>query len=200
MQHILFIKSGALGDASVTNQLLDTAIARAQARGDSVVIRDVAELDLPHIGAHYVQASRTPAGELSLTQSMVMSTSDALIQEVLAADVLVIGAPMYNLSIPSSLKAYLDRVVRSGITFRYGPSGPVGLLSGKRAVVVVGSSGVYSQGPAAAVDFVGPYLKAVLGFIGISQVEQVRAEGLAASPSSRASAFANAQADLAELV
>lgn len=198
MSKILFIKSGALGDGSATNQLLDAAMAQAQARGDAVVVRDVAELDLPHIDAHYIQASRTAVEDLSLTQSMVLSVSDTLIQEVLDADVLVIGAPMYNLSIPSSLKAYLDRIVRSGVTFRYGPAGPVGLLSGKRAVVVVGSSGVYSQGPAAAVDFVAPYMKAVLGFIGISQVELVRAEGLAGGESARHAALTAAQSELAE--
>ncbi len=200
MSHILFIKSGALGDASATNQVLDAAVAHARARGDSVVVRDVAELDLPHIDAHYIEASRTPAADLSLTQSMVMSVSDTLIQEVLAADVLVIGAPMYNLTIPSSLKAYLDRIVRSGVTFRFSATGPVGLLSGKRAVAVVGSSGVYSQGPAAGVDFVAPYLQAVLGYIGIAQVDVVRAEGLAGGPTARMSALSQAQAELAAMV
>jgi FMN-dependent NADH-azoreductase len=109
----------------------------------------------------------------------VAALSEALITELEQSDVIVLGAPFYNFTIPSTLKSWLDYVIRSGRTFRYTEAGPQGLLPpGKRVLVFTASGGVYSEGPAAGLDHLVPYLKVVLGLIGLSDIEVVRAEGL----------------------
>lgn len=109
----------------------------------------------------------------------------------------MIGAPMYNFGIPSALKSWFDHVLRAGVTFHYTAEGPVGLVTGKRAIVVETRGGLYSEGPANALDAQEPHLKALLGFIGITDVEFIRAERLAFGPEVRDGAIADAQSELA---
>ena len=126
--------------------------------------------------------------------------SDTLIEEIREADVLVIGAPMYNFGIPSTLKAWFDHVLRAGVTFRYTSEGPEGLMKGKRAIVVEARGGLYSNGPAAGMDSQEPHLRTMLGFMGISDVRFVRAELLSRGGDSAAAAIASAEAELRNIV
>ena len=128
------------------------------------------------------------------------AVSERLVKQFLDADVVVIGAPMYNFSVPSQLKAWIDRVAQAGRTFKYTEKGPVGLAGGKTVVIVSTRGGVYSSGPAAAMDHQESYLRAVLGFFGVTDVRFVRAEGLAMGDEAKAKAFASAQRDISALV
>lgn len=119
---------------------------------------------------------------LTSAQKAALSLSDKLLVELLAADTLVIAAGMINFDIPSSLKAYVDYVVRPGVTFRYGEKGPEGLVKGKKAYIVVARGGIYIQGPMQAYNFQDTYLKTALGFIGITDVEVIAVEGIAFGP------------------
>jgi FMN-dependent NADH-azoreductase len=125
--------------------------------------------------------------------------SDELIAELRAADTIVIGAPMYNFSVATGLRAWFDHVLRAGETFSYSEAGPKGLLTGKRAIVVESRGGLYSEGPAKAVDFQEPYLRHLLGFMGLTDVTFVHAEKIGYGPESRAEAIAVATAELREL-
>ncbi|TPE49270.1 FMN-dependent NADH-azoreductase [Amaricoccus solimangrovi] len=197
MSSILAITSSALGAASVSNQLVsDTVEAlRAGSPSTNVRLRDLGEAPVPHLTA--LDLVPEPAtGE----QRALRSLSDELIAELQAADTLVIGAPMYNFGIPSTLKAWFDRVLRAGVTFRYTNSGPEGLLRGKRAFVVLSRGGLYSEGPAQAMDAQEPHLRTLLGFIGITDVTFIRAEKLAMGTEERAGALAAAEARIAEAV
>jgi FMN-dependent NADH-azoreductase len=143
-----------------------------------VIERDLAAEPLPHLPAAILPSlfGQTPqAGP----EAEAAALSDALIAELEQSDVIVLGAPLYNFTIPSTLKSWLDYVIRGGRTFRYTESGPQGLLPpGKRVLLFTASGGVYSQGPAAGLDHLVPYLKVVLGLIGLTDIEVVRAEGL----------------------
>ncbi len=108
----------------------------------------------------------------------MIKQSDEAVREILDADIIVINAPMWNFSVPSALKAWIDHISRSGVTFTYSDKGPVGSVKGKKVYVVIASGGIYSEGPSKAVDFVEPYLKSVLGFLGMTDLTTYRVEGL----------------------
>ena len=143
-----------------------------------VIERDLAADALPFVTESWIQASYTPPDQRTPQQQQALQLSDALIEELVAADVIVLGVPMHNFSIPASLKAWLDLVVRAGRTFSYGERGPKGLLpEGKQVVAIVSRGGAYAEGsPVAAFDFQVPYLKKILGFIGLSDVILVDAD------------------------
>lgn len=176
MSRMLVIESSARQEGSVSRQLTRRLVDAWQARHatDTVVWRDLAAQPVPHLDADLLQAWMQPADQLSTPQQQALQRSDRLIEELLAADVLVIAAPMYNFMIPSTLKAWFDHVLRAGVTFRYGANGPEGLLRGKRAVVLTACGGIYAGGPQ---DLQEPYLRQLLAFIGIHQVDFVHAEG-----------------------
>jgi FMN-dependent NADH-azoreductase len=170
---------------------LETSVSRELARefattwktanpGGTVLYRDLAALTPAPISQAWVHAVFTPADSRSAEQKALLAPSDELIQELEAANEIVIGVPMHNFSIPSSLKLWIDQIVRAGRTFAYGADGSRGLLTGKKATLIVASGGVYSpESPAAALNFVDPYLKAVLGFLGITDVRIVSVGGVA---------------------
>ena len=141
----------------------------------------------------------SPEGEKDGALSETAARSKAAVDELKAADVLVIGSPMYNFSVPSTLKSWIDHVVIAGQTFRYTESGPEGLLSGK-AYLALTSGGIYSQGPFAGNEHLATYLTAVLRFIGFSEVEIIRAEGLAYGPDQDKAAMAAAQEHISTLI
>ena len=147
----------------------------------------------------YISASNLPE-KRSPAEAKALALSDALVDELAAADVVVLAVPMYNFGLPSSLKAWIDHIVRPGRTFSYGEKGPEGLLKGKKAVVVVARGGVYSEGPAQQLDFQESYLRAVLGFIGITNVHVVRVEGVAMGEEALKNAMASAKAQSEEVV
>ena len=180
--NILHIDSSALGAHSVSRQL-SLAVVETLTRanpGTRLVYRDVAAHPLSHWAP--VADAADPAAR---------SGSDAL-DEFLAADVVVIGAPMYNFSIPSTLKAWIDRIAVAGKTFRYGANGPEGLAGGKRVVVVSTRGGVYSEGAMQPLDFQEEYLRKLFGFLGVTDIEVVRAEGVNLSPENKQRAIASA--------
>lgn len=175
MRNILFVNSSPRGADSYSQRVGEQVVEGLRRRHPEAEVtrRDVGRNPLPHIGAEYVGALGGAADAAALEQS------EKLLAELFAAEVVVIAAPMHNFGPPSALKAWVDHVVRARRTFAYGPDGPRGLLEGKRAILVLASAGVYSEGPAKALDFLEPYLRAVLGFIGITEVSTVRVEGLA---------------------
>ena len=146
--------------------------------GSEVVVRNLATHPLPYMEEAHLQAYFTPAENRSPEQQAAVRHSDEAIAQVQAADVLVIGSPFYNFSVASSLKSWLDHLTRAGLTFRYTPTGPEGLIKGKKVYVAIASGGIYSEGPMQAYDFVAPYLRTMLGFLGLSDVTVARAEGV----------------------
>ncbi|MGR3562814.1 MAG: FMN-dependent NADH-azoreductase [Heliomarina sp.] len=171
---ILRIDSSASGAGSVTRKLTDKVIEKLAP--DTVSIRDLAAEPLPHIDPTWVAARVTPAEDRDEAAKASLILSDALVAEIQAADTLVIGVPIYNFSVPSSLKAWIDLIARVGVTFRYTENGPEGLLTGKKAILAVASGGVPVGSP---VDHATTYLKTVLGFVGITDVTIVAADQLA---------------------
>ena len=174
--HILNVQSSARHEGSVTRQLTDRLIERLrQAHGDATVTTREANTGLPVVSTTWTQAAYMPAGQRSPEQSEALRVSDELVAELQAADVVVIGAPVYNFTIPAALKLWIDQVARAGVTFKYSENGPVGLLENKKAYVVVASGGTRLGSP---VDFHSAYMRHVLGFIGIHDVEFISAEAL----------------------
>ena len=183
---LLHLDSSALGANSVTRELSAAIVARWQdaVPGLRVDYRDLDADPLPHL----------TGGVLAGTDAAGKAEGDAAMDQFLASDVVVIGAPMYNFGIPSTLKAWIDRIAVAGKTFRYTEKGPEGLATGKRVIVAIGRGGVYDA--ASAGDFQEPYLRFLFGFLGITDVEFVRAEGVAMSPQHRADALAAAHASI----
>jgi FMN-dependent NADH-azoreductase len=159
--------------------------------GAHVIERDLAHEPVPHLDAARFQAFLTPPEQRTAAQHAVTDFSDALIDELRAADVLVLGLPMYNFGVPSQLKAYFDHVARAGVTFRYTDQGPVGLLQGKKAYVFATRGGLYAGTPN---DTQTAYVRQFLGFLGITEVEFIYAEGLALGPETREASLVQARA------
>lgn len=170
---VLHIDSSARAGDSVTRGL--SADITAKLNADHVIRRDLAT-PLPLLDEAWVNANFTPADQRGDDQKALLAQSDALIAELKEADTVVIGAPIYNFSVPSTLKAWIDLVARVGVTFSYTENGPVGLLEGKRAIIAVASGGTQAGSD---IDFATTYLRHVLGFIGITDVELVAADQLA---------------------
>ena len=184
---LLHIDSSALGNHSVSRGLTAAIVAELvrEQPGLDVTYRDLAAQPLPHWSP--VADAADPAAVLG----------NDVLEEFLAADVIVIGAPMYNFSIPSALKAWIDRVAVAGKTFRYTAEGPEGLAKGKRVIIASSRGGFYGTGTAAqSLDFQEPYLRGVLGFLGITDIEFVRAEGVNVSADHKAEALKTAQASI----
>ena len=202
MTKLLFVNSSIFGKHSKSRTIAQDFIEtwRRDHPGTVVVERDVGSDPLPHITAEKMGAIMTPADKRTAQQATAVSHADGLIEEVEAADVIVLAAPMYNFSIPSTLKAWIDHIARAGRTFGYTEKGPVGLLKGKKVFVVTARGGVYSEGPAKPFDFQEPYLRGMLGFLGLSDVTFVHVEGLAVSPDSAAAGLAKARETIASLL
>lgn len=166
---ILLVQSSARTDASVSRRL---ARELADSLGGPVTLRDVAAQG-EFIDGDWVAANFTPAPDRNPAQSARLESSDMLVAEIQDADIVVIGMPIYNFGIPASLKAWIDQVARAGVTFKYTENGPVGLLTGKKAYIVVASGGTQAL---SEIDFATPHLRHVLGFIGISDVTIVGAD------------------------
>jgi len=200
MTKILVIRSSANGARSVSNPLVDQFVADVTARnpGTTVVDRDLDADPIAHIRSDTLAGIGRPAPETEAAKP-TRALSDTLIAELSTADLLVIGAPMYNFGMSTTLKSWFDHVLRAGATFNYTPQGPEGLMTGKRAVVIVSRAGAYREGAAAANDHQVPHILTLLGFIGITDVSVVCAEGLAFGPEAAAQSIANAQAELKQL-
>ena len=190
---VLHIDSSILGDNSVTRLLTQRIVTEWQAShaGTSVEHLDLAVNAPTHLSADSL-GFRLPAGstDLSDVQRRENAVSEALVSQFLAADVLVIGAPMYNFAIPTQLKAWIDRIAQAGRTFKYTEKGPVGLAGGKTVIVAVGRGGVYSNSEGGrAMEHQESYLAVLFGFLGVTDVRFVRAEGIAMGADAKAKAL-----------
>ena len=201
MSKVLVLNSSALGGASVSNQLVQDVLAELRARDPRLIVtvRDLGANPIPHLNSDSATALRGAAPR-NEAQAAAQELSDTLIAELKAADTIVIGAPMYNFGIPSTLKAWFDYVLRAGITFRYTEAGPVGLLEGKRAIVIESRGGYYSEGATKVLDSQEPHLKTLLGFVGIKDTTFIRVEKLAFGPEARQQAFEGARPQLGQLL
>ena len=188
---LLHIDSSALGSHSVSRQLTADIVAELKQHAPAMAVsyRDLAAEPLPHW---------TPVADAADPAAVL---GNRMLEEFLAADVIVIGAPMYNFAIASQLKAWIDRILVAGRTFRYTANGPEGLAGGKRVIVASSRGGFYGKDTAAtAMDFQEPYLRAAFAFIGIDDVQFVRAEGLAVSEQHKAEALKSAHASIGSLM
>ncbi|WNW11483.1 FMN-dependent NADH-azoreductase [Pseudomonas sp. DTU_2021_1001937_2_SI_NGA_ILE_001] len=198
MSRVLIVESSARQEGSVSRQLTRQFIEQWKTAhpADTLTVRDLALDPVPHLDATLLGGWMKPDEQRSTTEQAALERSNVLTDELLAADVLVLGAPMYNFAIPSTLKAWFDHVLRAGVTFKYGETGPQGLLTGKRAIVLTARGGLYTGG---AMDHQEPYVRQVLGFIGIHDVTFVHAEGLNMGEEFSAKGLSQAQAQLAEI-
>ena len=158
----------------------------------SLTVRDLARDPLPHIDDSFAAARDVPAENLTPAQKETLALSDKLLQELFAADTIVIGAAMINFGIPSNLKAYIDHIVRPRVTFSYSAKGPEGLVKGKKVYLVVARGGKYSEGPMQSFNFQDTYLRAALGFIGLNDIELITIEGVAFGAEAANQAVGNA--------
>lgn len=196
MKNILIITSSALGESSASGRLAEEyeAMLRVAHPGVEIVRRDVGADTIPHLTADTVGAIR--GANDTDPQRSTGALSDRLIGELEAADLIVIASPMYNFGISSTLKAWFDHVLRAGVTFRYTENRPLGLLEGKKAVVIESRGGFYSEGAGAAMNNQEPHLRTMLGFMGVDDVTFVRVEKLAFGPDAAEAAIADALAEL----
>jgi FMN-dependent NADH-azoreductase len=186
---LLHIDSSALGGYSISRQLTADIVAELKGHASDMQVdyRDLAAQPLPHW---------TPVADASDPAAVL---GNDMLEEFLAADVIVIGAPMYNFAISSQLKAWIDRIAVAGKTFRYTEQGPEGLAKGKRVIIASSRGGNYTGTPASAMDYQEPYLRTIFGFLGIAEVEFVRAEGLAVSAEHKDEAVKAARSSIASL-
>jgi FMN-dependent NADH-azoreductase len=200
MTTILVVTSSALGEASVSSGLVRNTITELRRKHPDaqLVLRDLGADPVPHLTIDAATAMR--AEPANLAQEEARKLSDELIAELKAADIMVFGVPMYNFGIPSTLKAWFDYILRAGVTFRYTENGPEGLLTGKRAMVVLTRGGLYSEGPASTMDAQEPHLSTLLGFVGMTDVTVIRAERLAMGPEPREHSIEPARSLIAEAV
>jgi len=200
MSTILQINTSLNGADALSSRLaaefVDALRGMSAVPGNEVTVRDLAREPVAHLTAERFQAFATPASERTLDQQRVVAESDRLIGELVRADVIVIGLPMYNFGVPSTLKAYFDHVARAGVTFRYTAEGPEGLLKGKKAYVFATRGGRHAGTP---LDLQTAYVRQFLGFLGIRDIEFVYAEGLALGADQRSAAVATAIARIEQL-
>lgn len=196
---ILHINSSVFGDNGQSSQLARRFVDewRKNDPAIQVTFRDVVSEEVPHLNNDRVQAFFTPAEKLTPSQRQFVDYSNTLIREVQKADVIVIGLPLYNLGVPSQLKAYFDHIARAGITFRYTANGPEGLLKGKKVYVFAARGGLYQGTP---LDTQTDYISHFFNFIGVENIEFIYAEGLNMNEDKKISAIANAHTEIDRLL
>ncbi len=199
---ILLVTSSPRGEASLSTKVATELAEELHSAlpDSSIVARDLVKNPLPHIEPAYASGIYTAPESRDARQSKVVGVSDEAIDELFAASHIILSTGMINFSISSTLKSWIDHVARSGKTFSYGETGPKGLVSGKKVYIVLASGGIYSEGPAAVMDFAVPYLKSVLAFIGITDVEVIRIEGVGMGEDAVKQALAKATASIQKLV
>jgi FMN-dependent NADH-azoreductase len=201
MPRILFIASSPRGADSLSTKVGQALVERlAAAAGAAVIRRDLDAEKLPHLDVALIRAQATAPEARSAEQRAALALSDTLVGELMAADVVVIASAMINFAVTSTLKAWIDYVTRAGVTFRYSDDGkPEGLLTAKKVYLVEARGGVYSQGPQKAADFQEPYLRHMLGFLGMTDIEAIPVEGIAFGPEAAEKSVAAALAWVAAI-
>jgi len=197
MKTLLKVQTSLFGAGSQSSQLGDRFVASWLAKnpGGRVVTRDLAANPVPHLTAERFAAFASKPTERTTEQQAALNYSDELIAELKDADTIVFAVPMYNFSVPSTLRAYFDHIARSGVTFRYTATGPQGLLQGKQVYVFATRGGFYPE----AIDTQTPYLRQFLGFIGLTDVQFIYAEGLAINEETREKSLNAARHTIAKL-
>jgi FMN-dependent NADH-azoreductase len=198
MKTLLQLNTSIFSDGGQSSRLAErfvTAWREANPTG-KVLVRDLARDPVPHIDAGRFGAFLTPPAERTPDQQRVAEYSDGLIEELEGADVVVLGLPMYNFGVPSTLKAYFDHIARAGVTFRYTETGPVGLVTGKKVYVFAARGGLYAGTPR---DTQTQYVREFLAFLGMDEIEFVYAEGLAVSEANKQQGIAGAHAQIDRL-
>lgn len=193
MSHILLITSSprlASYSTKVARALAEQLAARES--DSTLTVRDLTRNPLPHVDDSFAAARGVPADSLTPDQKASLALSDKLLEELFAADTIIIAAAMINFGIPSSLKAYIDHIVRPRVTFAYSTKGPEGLVKGKKVYLVVARGGVYTEGPMQSFNFQDTYLRTALSFIGLDDVELITVEGVAFGPEAADTAVNNA--------
>ena len=180
MKRILHLKSSLQGKESYSIKLGQAIVDKIIEKYSGSILEELnlVESEIPHLTSAVLRTFFIPTDKLSSEERELIALSDSLVKQLLAADIIVIGAPLINFTIHSSLKAWIDHITRAGVTFGYAENGPVGKVTGKKAYVAMSSGGIYSEGLGKMNDFVAPYLKAFLGFLGMTDVTVFRAEGL----------------------
>ncbi len=200
MSKILLITSSPRAEESLSNKFAGDLAAKIKAQSNgSITHLDLGQNPIPHLDQVTTSAIRKAPEQRDAQEAAAAEYSDKRVAELMEADTIIIGTGLINFAIYSGLKSWIDNVARAGMTFRYTESGPVGLATGKKVYIVLSSAGVYSEGPAAAMDHAVPYLKTVLGFLGLTDVEVIRIEGLAFGPEAAEKAIASATAKVEEL-
>jgi FMN-dependent NADH-azoreductase len=180
MKHLLHVMSSLQAKESYSIKLGHAILEKIQEKYPGSTLEEVnlVDIDIPHLNPDVLRTFFIPRDQLTEEEKESILFSDKVVKQLLAADIIVIGAPLYNFTIHTALKAWIDHITRAGITFGYGENGPVGKVTGKKVYVAMSSGGVYSEGPGKANDFVAPYLKSFLGFLGMTDLTVFRAEGL----------------------
>jgi FMN-dependent NADH-azoreductase len=200
---LLHLDSSVLNENSVSRQLTAQIVARIRENQPDidVIHRDLGAHAPAHLSAEILATRFVPAEQWNAQQQAEAALTESFIQEFLAADIIVIGAPMYNFSVPTQLKAWIDRIAQAGRTFKYTESGPVGLASGKKVIVASSRGGAYSTTDTLrAMDFQEDYLRTVMGFLGITDVSVVRAEGMSMGPEVKDKSLEAANQEIKELL
>lgn len=181
MKRILLVDSSPRGDQSTTRKLSNAIVKKIEEKypNSSVIHRDLTLNPLPHLDPCHLSAFFNSPEQHTDDDKRAIKDSNDLIRDLIHSDIVVIGIPMWNFSIPSVLKAWIDHLARAGRTFRYTDKGPEGLVTGKQVYLAIGSGGIYSEGPAKSMDFVEPYMRTALSFLGMKDVSVVRVEGVA---------------------
>jgi FMN-dependent NADH-azoreductase len=193
---ILLITSSPRGDASHSTRVATDLAQKLLAADPSntLVVRDLVANPLPHIDPDYATGIYTPAEARTPRQAEVVGVSDAVLDELFAADTVILATGFINFNISSTLKSWVDHIARSGKSFAYGEGGPKGLVNGKKVYIVLASGGIYSEGAAVQMDHAVPYLRSVLGFLGMTDVEVIRVEGVGMGADAVMAALAKATA------
>ncbi|HYH42947.1 MAG TPA: FMN-dependent NADH-azoreductase [Burkholderiales bacterium] len=198
MKTLLVLKSSIYSNNGQSSRLADQAVAgwRAVNPGGRVITRDLARDPVPHITEERFAAFLAKQDARTRAQQAVVDYSDGLIRELQSADAVVLGLPLYNFGVPSTLKAYFDHIARAGVTFKYTETGPLGLLTGKKVYVTAARGGLYAGTP---MDTQTAYVRTFLGFLGMTDVEFVYAEGLAMGDESKQASLAQAKTSIERL-
>ena len=200
MSSILLVTSSPRKD-SLSTKVATDFVEKLKSRnpGETVIHRDLGQNPIAHLDTVTTSAIRKPAADRNAEEAAAAAESDELVAELLAADTVVLATGLINFNIYSTLKSWIDNVARAGITFRYTAEGPEGLATGKKVYIVLSAAGIYSEGPAMGMNHAVPYLKTVLAFMGMTDVEVIYVEGTAFGPEAFDKALAQADARITEL-
>jgi FMN-dependent NADH-azoreductase len=202
LNNILLILGSPRAKSSFSSQIGRRIVDDLKSRypAAKVVVRNLGKEPLPHVGESFANGRALAAERRGPAENHALEQSDIMVGELMGADIIVIATLMHNFGVSAAVKTWIDHIVRPGVTFSYSETGPVGLAKGKKVILALASGGRYSDGPMKAVDFQEPYLRAVLGFIGMTDIEVVRIEGVGLGEASERHAVASAQAKADDIV